>query len=310
MRLLHDQYRYAFSAVCVADPEGAILAGLPMATVATRLTRPRLVSLPFSDACGPLVGDDGVVRGRLLSAIAAAVDSARVGLEIRGRVEGLARAEIAHRFWAHQLALPSDASLAVASFRPAIRRGVAKAARAGLVAEWRSDVDALRAFYRLHLQTRRRQGVPTQPKQFVLRFADLFREGLGHVLLVRRDADVMAAGVFLVCNGTLTYKYGASDARHLDKRPNNLMMMQAIRWGCDRGCHTFDLGRTDLDNDGLRSFKRGWGAEESELSYTYVARSAPRGAGRLRKEVLEPAIRHGPPALGRIVGAALYRHVG
>ena len=84
----------------------------------------------------------------------------------------------------------------------------------------------------------------------------------------------IAAAVFLVFNGVLTYKYGASDARFLDRRPNNLLFMDAIRWGCEQGLHTFDLGRTDLGHESLRAFKLMWGAEERLLQYTELGEQA------------------------------------
>ena len=310
MRLLRDQYGYAVSALGVAAPGGALVAGLPIATVTSRLTGARLVSLPFSDACAGLETGDAGTDVLLSEAIAAAVDTAGLGLEIRGDAAGVPRSQTVRRFWVHRLLLSPDPQVVLRGCRPSIRRGVAKAQRAGLVGEWRTDPEGLRVFFDLHLQTRRRQGVPTQPKRFVLRFSELFREGLGSVLVVRHGAAAIAAGVFLMCNRTLTYKYGASDARHLGLRPNNLLFMEAIRWGCEHGCAVLDLGRTDLHNDGLRSFKRAWGSEESDLMYTYIGRSPPGLQPKPAERLLATAIRRGPRALGRVVGAALYKHVG
>ncbi len=310
MRLLREQYRYTFTAPCVIATDGRVLAGLPIARIASRLTGTRLVSLPFSDVCGVLDGDGAALRTEILGAITATVESTHLGLEIRDSVPDVRLGRTVRRFWTHRLALSSDPEAAGQGFRPAVRRGITKARRAGLVAEWRTDDAALSTFYDLHLQTRRRHGTPTQPKRFILRFTDIFREGLGAVVLVRRDADVLAAAVFLWCSHTMTYKYGASDMRHLDVRPNNLLFMDAIRRGSEQGLRVLDLGRTDIGNEGLRCFKRGWGAEEADLSYTYLATAPPSDERGRAEHALAVAIRHGPPALGRVIGTALYRHVG
>ncbi len=163
--------------------------------------------------------------------------------------------------------LPLDADAAHIERRvisSSTRRGVAKARKGGLVAERHTSAWALAEFYRLHLRTRRRQGVPTQPKRFIMGLETLFQAGLGFTLLVRDSEQVIAAAVFLCSNGVLTYKYGASDERQLAARPNNLLFMEAIAWGCANGFHTLDLGRTSLDNSGLAAFKRGWGGEERD----------------------------------------------
>jgi CelD/BcsL family acetyltransferase involved in cellulose biosynthesis len=306
MRLLQQQYRYTFTAPCVVGPEGAVLAGLPIARIASRLTGTRLVSLPFSDACAVLDGGAAALRAKLLEAITATVETAQLGLEIREAVPDLRSGRPVRRFWAHHVMLPADGRC----FRPAVRRGIAKARRAGLVTEWRTDEAALSSFYELHLQTRRRHGTPTQSKRFIMRFTDLFRDGLGAVVLVRRDSDTLAAAVFLWSSAAMTYKYGASDARHLDVRPNNLLFMDAIRRGSEQGLRVLDLGRTDMGNEGLRSFKRGWGAQEADLFYTYLGATPPADGARRAEHALATVIRHGPPVLGRIIGTALYRHMG
>ncbi len=107
----------------------------------------------------------------------------------------------------------------------------------------------------------------------------------------------VAAAVFLRGRDHLTYKYGASDRAALAMRPNNLLFPEVIRWACEAGCRELDFGRTDLDNDGLREFKRGWGADESPLHYTYAGIAAPSGESRAA------APGPGDPALASSVGA-------
>jgi lipid II:glycine glycyltransferase (peptidoglycan interpeptide bridge formation enzyme) len=191
-----------------------------------------------------------------------------------------------------------------------VKRGIAKARREGVWVERRTDLEGLRRFYRLHVGTRRHQGVPTQPKTFILRFVELFRAGLGFVLLARHEGRDIAAAVFLAAGGTLTYEFGASDRQFLGVRPNNLLFSEAIRWGCEHAQHTLDFGRSDLENEGLRAFKRAWGAEESPLRYSQFGSSPrPQGAGRSRR-AMKVIIPRAPAAFGRMVGAALYRHMG
>lgn len=299
--LLAGHYDYRFDACCVVDDGGAVVAGLPWARVESRLTGRRLVAVPFSDVCEPL----GSV-GELVPAIDEARRELGLGLEVRALVHELGGSS-PHRYWHHVLELTDDGESGASA---STRRGVAKARREGLTFERRADADALDAFYRLHVRTRRRLGAPTQSKRFIDGLLALFERGHGFVALVSaHGARPVAAAVFLRLGAHLIYKYGASDAAALSLRPNNLLFAEVIRWAGADGCRTLDLGRTDLDNEGLRRFKRGWGAEELPLHYTYVGLDPPSGRS-LAERVLAVAIRNSPPLLSRATGAALYRHFG
>lgn len=307
LELLASNYGYEFRAPCLLDEQGRVVAGLPWARIESRLTGRRLVALPFSDACTPLTG------GRSEDELARLLDAQRrelgLGLEVRARMDALG-APSPHRYWQHTLRLEADAGAVERKAKSSLRRGAAKARREGLVATRATDDRALDTFYRLHLQTRRHQGVPTQSKRFIRGLRRIFDSGHGFVSIVTEEKRPIAAAVFLGFGGHLTYKYGASDRSALKRRPNNLLFSDVIRWACEAGYESLDFGRTDLDNEGLRSFKRGWGAEETPLHYTYAGLPAPEEGASLAERVMAPAIRRSPAVVGRLVGAALYRHFG
>jgi CelD/BcsL family acetyltransferase involved in cellulose biosynthesis len=268
--------------------------------------------VPFSDLCPPLVAEDAPAA--VAPVLAAALDDfrrqRRAPLEVHGTGGVLEDVPAGARFRRHVLALGPDVDAVERRVLPAARRNVRRAEREGLVSELRTDAGALGAFYRLHVLTRSRLGVPTQPRRFVLRFAELFSAGLGFVLLVGHEGRPVAGAVFLCHRGVLTYKYGASDARYLGLRPNNLLFMDAIRWGCGNGFHTLDFGRTDWDHASLAAFKRGWGAEEQELRYRRLADGEARATRPHLQRVADALIRRGPPITSRIAGEVLYRYVG
>jgi CelD/BcsL family acetyltransferase involved in cellulose biosynthesis len=312
LELLRSQYGYELRACCIANGDG-LEAGIPVARIESRLTGRRLVSVPFSDVCAPALARDADPAALRALGPALAEQARRSGLEltVHAPLPGTPGAFVQPSFLRHLLPLARDPAEVERRYsKSQVKRGIKKARREGLRMERRTDVAALDAFYSLHLQTRRRLGVPTQPKRFIRRFERLFDAGLGFVSLVLDEGEPIAAAVFLTFNGTVTYKYGASAAEGLSKRPNNLLFAETIRWACEAGFQTLDFGRTDAGNEGLRSFKRSWGAEEVELSYTYLAdRPPPPGPG-LRERALGTAIRNSPAFVGRLLGAALYRHAG
>jgi CelD/BcsL family acetyltransferase involved in cellulose biosynthesis len=312
LELLRDQYGYRVHAWCVEDEDGPV-AGLPVARVESRLTGRRDVALPFTDSCAPVVGDgaDGGALGELGAALADEREQTGLDLEVHGELRELPGAFVQERFFVHTLPLSPDVAEVERGFsKSQVKRGIKRAVREGLVATRRTDVAALDAFFELHVDTRRRLGVPTQPRRFIQRFGRLFDEGLGFVELVELEGRPIAAGVFLTFNGTMIYKYGASDARELGRRPNNLMFMEAIRFGCENGYRALDFGRTDPENEGLRSFKRSWGAEERPLAYTFLADEAPATGPSRRNAIMGSVIRRSPPVVGRLIGQTLYRHFG
>jgi CelD/BcsL family acetyltransferase involved in cellulose biosynthesis len=313
LSLLRDAYGYAIEACCVAAPDGRLLGGLPVAEVSSRLTGRRLVALPFSDFCPPLIAPEAPAEAvvALRDALVRLRSNRGVPLEVRGNGQALRGAAPGERFHHHVIALEADVAAVARRFtKPQVSRGVRRAVREGLQTTRCVDRSALLAFYRLHAATRRRLGVPTQPRRFILGFEELFQQGLGFVLLVHRQGQPIAAGVFLTFGDTLLYKYGASDARWLQTRPNNLLFMEAIRWGCEQGMRALDLGRTHWGQESLRAFKLAWGAQERELRYRYVGGGAPPARNGRGERLLGAVIRRSPPLAGRVIGEVLYRHAG
>lgn len=310
LRLIQSHYGWPVGAWVATAPDGSLASGLPFALIRSRLAGTRLVALPFSDICPLLLAPGSAVDpGEFSSGLAHEGSRQGLDLEVRATLPGQHGAQIVRTFLEHRLALQLDVTEVERGFAGAHRRAVAKAIRDGVTVERRTDEEALRRFYRLHLATRRRHGLPTPSKRFILSFTRLFDAGLGFVMLARQRGRDVAAAVFLTTGATLLYEFGASDVRFLRSSPNNLLLMEAIRWGCETGHHTLHFGRTDLDNEGLRRFKRGWGTDESTLHYCRFGSPMQASNGRSRK-VVRSAIAHGPPVVGRLIGAAYYRHFG
>jgi hypothetical protein len=163
-------------------------------------------------------------------------------------------------------------------------------------------------YYGLHLRTRRRLGVPVQPRRF---FRVLWRRALepghGQLLLASAGGRPVAGAVFLHGAETTVYKYGASDERAWALRPNNLLFWEAIRGAAETPYRLMDFGRSEFPDTGLRSFKTGLGAIERPLVYSaphgHDASLGPRG-GRF----LTAVIRRSPPTVCRAIGEGLYRY--
>jgi CelD/BcsL family acetyltransferase involved in cellulose biosynthesis len=212
----------------------------------------------------------------------------------------------------HVLDLTAGAEEVSAGFsRSQVRRNIRRAEREGVTVQAGTSDAHVRSFYKLHMRTRRRQGVPVQPRAFFRLLARrMLDEGLGEILLAYVGDTAVAGAVFLFWNGTTIYKFGASDPAAWPHRPNHALFWTAIQRSCARGDSWFDFGRTDLDNTGLRTFKTSWGAVERPLVYSVLPRAAhPRRDG-LANRAMSGAIRHGPEWVCRAAGETLYRYAG
>ena len=170
--------------------------------------------------------------------------------------------------------------------------------------------DLLDTYYKLHLATRRRQGVPCQPRRFFARlWKNVLEPGHGFLLVAEHEGRAAGGAVFLAGSPTLVYKYSASHPELWGLRPNNLMLWTAMQWGSSIAAQQLHFGRSDADNQGLRAFKSGWGAEERPLVYATIGAekrgSLPHVPGLGR--AVEFAIRSSPPIVCRTLGEALYR---
>jgi CelD/BcsL family acetyltransferase involved in cellulose biosynthesis len=310
--LLASSYGYRPFVLAVGEDRGPLVAGAPFLEVRGLSRRRRWISLPFTDSCAPLAdGDDA--RRRFTAALAAQAE--RPGtpeIEVRDAVDaGEWQAEAGAVAHVLEIADGLDATRARFS-RSRVVRNINRAEREGVVVRRAANVDDLGAFYALHTRTRRRQGVPVQPRRFFeLIWSRMCERGLGSILLADAGGRTAVAGaLFLSSGGTTIYKFGASDPEGWSHRPNHLIFWTAIQEACARGDRRFDFGRTDLGNESLRSFKSGWGADEQPLVYSTLGRGARGAAGAdgLASRAMGVAFRRGPAWVCRGVGATLYRY--
>jgi hypothetical protein len=281
-----------------------------MMEVTSLLTGRRGVGLPFTDACPCLhTGDEASLLGDLTSV---ARGRQWKYLELRGGLEPAPGATPAIQFHHHTLDLRKDPEDLFAQCAAPVRRAIRKAERNALIPSISTERTALLDFYRLHLQTRQRHGLPPQPISFFLHIHEhVLACGLGFVALVRAGSRPVAGAVFFHTDRHAIYKFGASDASRQELRGNNLVMWEGIKALAQRGCSTLDFGRTSLGQEGLRRFKLGWGAQERGLAYWRLdsARQMWLTARDKSSGLHTTLFRHLPLPLHRLAGALLYPHL-
>ncbi|NOZ61330.1 MAG: peptidoglycan bridge formation glycyltransferase FemA/FemB family protein [Calditrichaeota bacterium] len=284
---------------------------LPVMEVRSRLTGRRGIALPFTDFCAPFAVDQKTFKGAFQEIIAHGKNRGWKFLEIRGGKKFLTSEQPSLTYFNHRLHLSSEEEM-YKKFSQGHRRNIKKAKKNSLEICFENSLTSVEEFYRLNCLTRRKHGLPPQPKMFFENFYQfLVAENLATIVSARKENKTIAASVFLHFNGKVTYKYGASDPRYLNLRANHLVMWEAIKYFAERGFRTFGFGKTENTNQGLRRFKLGFGTEEEEISYYKFSFSQNKFIVEENPESGWHTVvfRKSPLPLLKLIGKILYRHV-
>lgn len=289
--------------------------GLVFCRIQNWLTGKRMVSLPFSDHCEPLVDNaqELVALWSLLNSECKAENCKYLELrplskEFDWDQEHTVKSQ---EFSFHKLDLcPGLDELFNNFHKSCIQRKIQKAEREGLTCEEGRSEALLAKFYRLLLLTRRRHQVPPQPLPLFRNLIDCFGEDLA-IRVASKDGQPIASIVTLTYKNSLVYKYGCSDEKFHNLGGMPLLFWQAIQAGKRLGVVELDLGRSDLDNPGLATFKEHLGAARVKLCYFRVGQRAhSRSNPDWKTRLMQGAFAHMPDSLLKMAGNLLYRYVG
>jgi len=268
--LLYEAYHFEPSLV-ILHRNNEVIGGVPIMKLKNNLSGLRIVSLPFSDKCDPMFKGEHEIKiiGEALRKYQ--VDNRVSKMELRSEYSDVADFQIFSAGYTHITRLTNNVEEVFQRFKKTqIQQRILKVKKESVLEiEKKTDQEALRTFYRLHLHTRRRiRAIPQPWKFFQLLGEKLLSKGYGFVELVKFNNTTIAAAIFLTAYNTITYKYSASLPIYWKYHPNHLMLWDAIQYGCKNGYKKFDWGRTNLMDEALRQFKLGWGSEEHIQNYT------------------------------------------
>jgi CelD/BcsL family acetyltransferase involved in cellulose biosynthesis len=314
LEALRRTYGYEPVVLTTSPPERDLATGIVFCRVSSWLTGHRLVSLPFSDHCEPLV-DDYEELGCILAALRAECSTKGWKyIEIRaadfdlGVSPDLSKSKT---FCLHRLDLhPSLEDLFRGFHEDCVRRKIRRAEREGLAYEEGRSEPLLEKFYRLLVLTRRRQLLLPQPLAWFRHLIAWMGDKL-KIRVASKDGQPVASILTLRYKATLVYKYGCSDPSFNKLGGTQLIFWKAIQEAKSNGLRELDLGRSDWSNPGLIKFKDRWGAPRSTLTYwRYGAVSAELVGAGWNTRIGQRIFGYMPDGLLTSTAALLYRHVG
>jgi len=357
LKALQTTYDLQINSVALYGVGGLLRSALVLGGASGLPSRQRLVSLPFSDHCQPLVASGDELRFLLCSLLqregkVAAGSSPNPQSEAvlwstlqTGQVDGrgwslpaphsplptprsielrpLDDSDLAsvllelgfgpsQRFHYHEIDLtPGAEAVLRRTHRDSVQRKLRRAEREGLEYRVGRSQDLVDDFYRLLVLTRRRHGVPPQPRKWFGNLVDCMGESL-QIRVSYAGKVAVAAILTLTFRDQIVFKYGASDERYSAAGGTQMIFWKTIEEACGNGFTKFDLGRTDLDNPGLATFKERLGGERRPLTYWRFPAPSATEPGFLREKFGQSAhavLRVLPPKLLELIGRLVYRHL-
>jgi Acetyltransferase (GNAT) domain len=312
LEAVHRTYGYTPIVYTTSSPSSPLSNGIVLCQINSWLTGRRMVSVPFSDHCEPLL-DSLSASAEIGEELKRAVDAGKWNyIELRPRSEPTFHGAIkSPACYLHMLDLrPAEDELLRRMHRTAVQQPIRRAEREGLVYESGNSERLLKAFYRLMVQTRRRHQLPPQPIEWFRNVAACMGDRL-RIRVAFKNGNEIASILTLQHKHVVVYKYGCSDAEFQNLGGTPFLLWKTIIEAKEAGLTCMDFGRSDADNAGLIEFKDRWGAKSSELTYLRWSRKQAPDVARGRSSgIVKQVFAMMPDALLQATGRILYRHVG
>lgn len=315
LRALQKTYGYQPVAFTTSPVGQRLSNAIVCCEVRSWITGRRFVSLPFSDHCDPLVGtaEDYNLLLHHLQHLVGKGGTRYVELRPRAPLpfsfEYLAESD-KYAFHAVDLRRSID-ELNQSLHKDSIRRKIQRAQREGLTYDRGTSTDLLRKFYDLFVMTRKRHGVPPTPFTWFQNLVECLGPA-AQIRLASKDGRPVAALFTLTHKKTVVYKYGASDAQFSNSGGTPYLFWMTITESKAEGFEELDLGRSDLDNEGLITFKERLGGLRSDLTYWRMSARPARGAVTSRPGfgLAQKVLAVAPNSVRIGLGNLLYKHLG
>jgi Acetyltransferase (GNAT) domain len=313
LRALQRTYRYRPVAFTTSPDRSELSNALVFCEIKSWLTGSRLVSLPFSDHCQPLVDDASELRCMLDCLKEQAQGRSWKYIELRPlRDEHLGDRTSFSKYASysfHKIDLRPPMDTIFRNFHEScVRRKIRRAEREQLTYEaGRSDA-LLKKFRHLFLLTRRRHRLPPPPLSWFKNVMS-YLDGQLIIHVASKGTEPVASIVTISHKTTLMYKYGCSNATFNNLGGTSFLFWRAIQEGKQSGAEEFDLGRSDVNDPGLVSFKEHLGGFGSQLSY-YRDSFSPTQKTLPGFPHLRHAFARMPDPVFTGAGRLLYKHMG
>jgi len=249
----------------LAERDGQVCGLFPLGQVRHLLFGHSLISVPFCVAGGVLADSPEVQTALEEAAVSLArrlgVDHLEVRNEKPQRDDWL-RKDSLYVGFRRELSEDHDANMQAIprKQRAMVRKGI----KAGLVGELDEGIDNL---YEAYSQSVRNLGTPVFPRKHFQAIRDEFGDDVD-VVTIRHEGKVVASVMNYYFRDQVLPYYGGGISAARSLAANDFMYWEVMRRAVEKGCRSFDFGRSKVDTGSYR-FKKHWGFEPEPLNYEY-----------------------------------------
>ncbi len=247
----------------LADRDGMITGWLPLTEVHSPLFPRALVSSGFGVGGGPLASRMATGLRLCAAACELATRRACASVELRGGEapgEWLVRTD-SHAGFVGPLAADDEAQLL------AIPRKQRAEVRKGLANDFTVEIGTSErdrsAHYGVYAESVRNLGTPVFPRSLFDAVLDAID---ADILTLRLEGVPIASVLSLYHAGAVMPYWGGGTYAARATRANERMYFELMRHARERGCETFDFGRSKVGS-GAFAYKKNWGFEPQPLAY-------------------------------------------
>jgi FemAB-related protein (PEP-CTERM system-associated) len=249
------------------ERDGAITGVLPLARVKTRLFGDTLISVPFCVYGGPVAADAESEAALIAHAESLLKRTGASALELRHltaqpATEGWVERPDLYVTFRRQIDADHERNMKAIprKQRAMVRKGIQN----GLTSVANQNTNVLHGIY---AESVRNLGTPVFSRRYFQILMDAFGDKADVVTILDQDAPIASVMNFYFRDEVLPY-YGGGSSAARGRAGNDFLYWETMRRAADRGCRTFDFGRSKIGT-GSFAFKHNWGFQEAGLHYRF-----------------------------------------
>lgn len=302
----------------IAEDSGKVVGVFPLFNLRLPLLVNELTALPFCDV-GNCLADSIHIQHELISKAKEIVEMAGcVKTSFRGKIECSDLSEYNLNVDTSEkvrmlFSLPDTSEALLASFKSKLRSQIHKAEKNGVQFIWQ-DTDGVDDFYLVYSRNMRDLGSPPHSKKW---FHAIVRNYGGRVKigLTNYNGTCIGAGLILSTDTTTAIPWASTLREYNKLSPNMLLYWNFLKYSADKGCRTFDFGRS-TEGEGTYRFKKQWGAEAQPLLwYSFNKNISIQEENKLQKpgissrDIVESIWKKLPVSVSNYIGPWLRKNI-
>ena len=310
-KVLSVTYDYKPIYFCILK-DNRLVSAIPTMLVKSIFTGKRLVSLPYTDRCEPLINSSEDTDELKNDILKYCKENKINRIEFRASARLFQYEPPAHTDLYYLLDLHRSEDEIFRSFSENTRRNIKKAIKNSVQVFKQNNEEGLRLFYSMLCKTRKRHGIPPQPFSFYKNFyRQIILKNAGDIRLAQSENKIIAGAIFMHIGKRAIFKYGASDTVFKNSGANHFIMWEAIKEYNRLGYEELDLGRTEKGNEGLKRYKLGFDTKEGLIHRDILdVKSKKPILTKIKASDFNKAFSKLPVTVLRLIGKLTYKHFG